>query len=55
MASQIELEDSDVRIIEHFCDVALKSGGLTYYNAVARILSLLPRPEPLINDEKVVK
>lgn len=45
MTHKIEIEDSDVQIIQAFCDIALKSGGLQYMGAVARILSLLPKPE----------
>ncbi len=45
MTHKIELEDSDVEVIIAFCDIALKNGGLAYYNAVARILSLMPKIE----------
>lgn len=45
MTHTIELEDSDVQILQVFCDIALKAGGIQYYGAVARILSLLPQPE----------
>lgn len=46
MTHEIEMEDSDVQIIIAFCDIALKNGGMAYYNAVARILSLMPKSEP---------
>lgn len=42
----IEIDDSDVRIIEALCDITLKHNGLVYLNAVNRILSLMPKPEP---------
>jgi hypothetical protein len=51
MSYKIEIEDSDIQVIQAFCDIALKNGGLQYYGAVARILSLLPKPE-IKEDEK---
>jgi hypothetical protein len=45
MTHTIEIEESDVRIIVAFCDIALKNGGMQYYGAVQRILSLMPQPE----------
>ncbi len=45
MAHKVELEDSDVEVIIHLCDVALKNGGISYFGAVARILSLMPKIE----------
>ena len=52
MKHTLEIEDSDVQIIQAFCDIALKNGGLTYYGAVARILSLMPKQEPEQEEKK---
>jgi hypothetical protein len=52
MTYKIEMEDSDVQIVQAFCDIALKNGGLQYYGAVARILSLMPKPEIKEEEEK---
>ena len=53
MTHKVEMEDSDVQIIQAFCDIALKNGGLAYMKAVARILSIMPQPE--VQEEEEIK
>lgn len=50
MTHKIEIEDSDAQMIAQMCDLAAplfvqRFGGVAYYNAVFRIMSLLPKAE----------
>lgn len=48
----VELSDEQIQIIVVFCDVALKTNGLAYYEAVQKVLNALPKPPSKQDDQE---